>query len=95
MFELSKRKKNLQLKKIDISLTSVANGGNDIQSANIRNKLMNSETFKKVSIKKSKQTDEHISSSIRKNYLQKKYEKAMKKNTNPSVLEFEDEPPSL
>jgi phosphopantothenoylcysteine synthetase/decarboxylase len=56
---------------------------------------MNSETFNKVSIKKSKQTDDHISSSIRKNYLQKKYEKAMKKNTNPSVLELEDEPPSL
>ena len=95
MFELSKRKKNLQLKKIDISLTSIANGGNDIQSAKLKNKLMNAETFKKVSINKSKQTDEHISSSIRKNYLQKKYEKAMKKNTNSSVLDFEDESAEL
>jgi hypothetical protein len=95
LFELSKRKKNLQLKKIDISLTSIANGGNDIQSAKLKNKLMNAETFKKVSINKSKQTDEHISSSIRKNYLQKKYEKAMKKNTNSSVLDFEDESAEL
>lgn len=33
-----------------------------------------------------KPTDDKINGSIRKNYLQKKYEKAMKKNNNPSVL---------
>jgi hypothetical protein len=47
---------------------------------------MNGEAFKKVTANNSKPTDEKINSSIRKNYLQKKYEKAMKNNTNPSVL---------
>jgi len=87
--ELSKRKKNLQLKKIDISLNSFTNGsGNPIQSAKMKNKLINGDVFKKSTVQTTKQMDEKINQSIRRNYLQKKYEIAMKKNFGESLMEF-------
>lgn len=52
--ELTKRKKNLQLKKIDISLTSFSNAG-EVQSAKAKTKLLNADIFKKTATQNTKQ----------------------------------------
>ena len=47
--------------------------------------------MKKSSAQTNKQLDQKINNSLRKNYIQKKYEIAMKKNANDSLIDFEEE----
>jgi hypothetical protein len=55
----------------------------------LKNNIINTGTFKKIAVEGSKIIDEKVNESIRKNFLQKKYQKAMRQHLAQPITSFQ------